>query len=267
MRHFSILFLFVSIISYAPQIFAEDLGSDAIHKLEGKVYRMDTKNGKKTMRPILNYEKSVEKKRCDKERENDYTKPCSITTASLEDVKGATAIKGGNLVIAFLDLHDGPQGAEGGASKSVITLFDIRDTNVPLCFKQIDLMDQPSAYYYGHIKAVDARELPNGNFFVVALFAGGDGGDSWKSHAVLHIDTQCRPTVLAKFYDYSELDDKGEVFESDKLNYKFESNFAIKIERYKERIINNVTTTKKVSSKQLDLNALLRNPNLRTIEP
>jgi uncharacterized protein len=123
------------------------------------------------------------------------TDSCENTLAKLTSESAALPIPGTSLILAFLDCpinrdlcHD-----------SVVAFFDRNNLNVPLCFSQLDLMPSGS-YYYGLIGSLEARRARNGAFYVVVTLGGADGGDSWRSFLFLHIDKNCRITLLSKFY-------------------------------------------------------------------
>jgi hypothetical protein len=260
MRLFFTLVLCLFIGGFASQVFAENGSSDATKALVKKSFRMEMKNGKQTM--ILIKDDAL----AEDLGIQGYGKDCITNVAQLNLPEAANVVQEGEKILAFLEC---PRNNDGQA-ETVIAIFESKNTNVPLCFDRINLMDLPSRdwYYYGRVGSVTARKLPNGNFFVVAHLSGGDAGNSWDSPAILHIDAQCRPTLLAQFYDgvYSERDDGG-ISQGTSLKYKFASDYIIQIEKFKVKNYGILHEETRISRKRLDLNALLRNPKLRTFEP
>ena len=107
-------------------------------------------------------------------------------------------VNGGPAILAFLDC---PAANDGGA-ESIVAFFLPSRTSKPICFDHIPLMRErgPRAFYYGGISALDVRALPDASHVAVLTLEGGDAGDSWVSYALVHIDSKCRATLLARSY-------------------------------------------------------------------
>jgi hypothetical protein len=193
-----------------------------------------------------------------------YAKPCINNVAKLNRIETATVIKGTNNILAFLDC---PAANDGGA-ESIVSLFGGKNTDVPMCFSHIDLMDKPDYYFWGRVRSIVVRKQPDNTYIVVPTLSGGDAGDSWVSYAFLHMDSKCGLTLLSKYYAgmYHDTDDSGKC-EGESLTYKFENDSTIEIQRNKILCTRTEKKTTPLMTKRLDLNALLHRPELRVFEP
>lgn len=239
----------------------ENQAKQVISDLQRKVFRITTLNRKLNIDLITGY--SGEPWEQEWWREG-YAKPCINNIARLNRTEAATVIKGTANILALLDC---PAANDGGAA-SIVSLFEGTNTEVPMCFSYIRLMDKPGYYYWGVVNSIEVRKLPDNTFIIVPTLSGGDAGDSWVSYAFLHMDIKCGLTLLSKFYAsmHHDTDDPGKC-EGESHTYKFINDSTIEIQR--DRILCTKTTKRieRTITKRLDLDALLRRPKLRVFEP
>lgn len=234
-----------------------------ISELQAKGFRIASVNGKATMTPIPGYRFDPT---TEPWQQDDYNK-CVNSTARLNNKSAATVIEGTNDILAFLEC---PAGNDGYAT-SVIAIFDGANTDEPICFSRIHLMDKEGYYFWGGVGAVSGKKQPDGSLFVTAKISGGDAGDLWTSSAFLHMDRKCKATLLAKFYESGR--DSYDGCSGHVLSHRFVSNSVVQIERQKltcpARTQDNdiPTIARRVSTRAIDLRRLLENPMLRTFKP
>ena len=242
---------------------SSSLAQSGISELQTKGFRIASVNGKTTMTlvPGYRFDPAMEPW-----QQDDYTK-CVNSTARLNNKSAATVIEGTNDIFAFLEC---PAGNDGYAT-SVIALFEGANTDVPICFSRIRLMDKEGYYFWGGVGAVSGKKQPDGSLFVAAKLSGGDAGDLWTSSAFLHIDRNCKTTLLAKFYESGR--DSYDGCSGHLLSHRFVSNSVIQINRqkltcpYRTQDNDIPTTVRQVSTRAIDLRLLFEKPTLRTFKP
>ena len=234
-----------------------------IAELQAKGFRIASVNGKATMTLIPGYRFDPT---TEPWQQDGYNK-CVNSTARLNNKSAATVIDGTNEILAFLEC---PAGNDGYAT-SVIALFEEANTDEPICFSRIHLMDKEGYYFWGGVGTVSGKKQPDGSLFVTAKLSGGDAGDLWTSSAFLHVDRKCKTTLLAKFYESGR--DSYDGCSGHVLSHRFISNSVVQIDRQKltcpARTQDNhiPTTARRVSARTIDLRSLLENPTLRTFKP
>lgn len=218
-------------------------------------FRITTQAGKRTMTAI------PDKVQADKLTFDGYGKPCANNVAG---PRWAAAV-GDEILAAF----ECPAANDGGVD-SVIARFAKGNTNTPVCFGQVGLMRDSSYYYYGRIKTIQPRSLLDQNLILAITMHGGDAGVNWQAYAFVHLDQECRATVLAKFYDSLEHDhDVDTSCKGSHRMYRFTSDTTVEVDRFK------VTRCRKSEpvldvregTRKLDLQELLSQPKLRITKP
>ncbi|KRH99084.1 hypothetical protein AO057_06380 [Curvibacter sp. PAE-UM] len=218
-------------------------------------FRITSKAGKQSMTVIRDKARAAELGL------EGYGKPCVNNVASPR----WTASMGSEILAVF----DCPAANDGGAD-SIIARFEKGDAEAPTCFGRISLMRDSSSYYYGQIRSIQARSLPDRSFMLAISMSGGDAGANWESHAFVHIDQSCRPTLLAQYRaGMAHHETEDDVCSGTHLKYQFISDSVVSLNRFR------VTRCKgldpvldgRESTQQLDLQELLRNPKLRIAKP
>lgn len=262
-RFASITAVLLCLLSISNTVFAKNKVSTnpAIAELQHKYFRMSTTNGKQSMVLITGYSGEAWNQKWLSEG---YGNPCVNNVAGLMRAEAATEIKGASKILAFLDC---PAANDGGA-ESVVSLFESSNTDVPVCFSRINLMDQEGYYYWGAVRSVAVRKLADDDYIVAPVLGGGDAGDSWSSHAFLHMDSKCQLTLLARFYAgmYYDTDNEG-LCEGERDSYRFVSDSIIELRRVSVMCTPKGERTRPVMTKRLDLKLLLHKPKQRIFEP
>jgi|GEM_PF-5198900 len=118
---------------------------------------------------------------------------CDHTIVKLTSPGAALSIPGTSLILAFLE-GPAPLGFDHDA---IVALFDRSSLGVLVCYSRLYLMADVNDYY-GSIRSLEARKGRNKALYVVVGGSGGDGPDHGTSFTFLHIDMNCRITVLSK---------------------------------------------------------------------
>lgn len=162
----------------------------AIQELAGKYFLYSNIDGRQSL--------TLTTKEVADRHAEDVTGPCDNNVAVLAHPCAGISVPGTSLILAFLDC---PVGL-GFQNESVMAFFDRKDTSVPLCFSRLDLMpgDTGVEYYYGTIESLGVRKAGKRALHVVVTLGGADGGDCWTSFALLHIDMNCKITLLSRLY-------------------------------------------------------------------
>lgn len=218
-------------------------------------FRVTTKAGKQSMTAIR------DKQRASALGLEGYGKPCANNVAAPR----WTASMASEILAVF----DCPAANDGGAD-SIIARFEKEDAEAPTCFGRIGLMRDSSSYYYGQIRSIQARSLSDRSFMLAISMSGGDAGANWESHAFVHIDQSCRPTLLAQYRaGMAHHETEDDVCSGTHLKYQFISDSVVLLNRFRvarckglEPVLDGHESTQ-----QLNLQELLRNPKLRIAKP
>ncbi len=193
-----------------------------------------------------------------------YGKDCTDNYASLNHPTSAAIVQGAHALIAVLDC---PAANDGGA-ESILALFDDANTDVPVCFSRLNLMSKDGYFYWGAVRSIEVRRHPDGGYIVIPALAGADAGDSWGSFVFLHLDNQCRTTVLSSFYAGMYYDvDRENSCQGEKLKYSFINPTTIRIKRSVVSCTASGEKTTSAKTIKLDTRALMNQPKLRIEEP
>jgi hypothetical protein len=188
--------------------------------------------------------------------------PCAGAAAKLNRAEAAAAIEGTDRVVALLDCP----AAKVGEQETIVAVFGNAATDAPVCFGHLKLMDNSGNFILGKVKSVEVRKLGDA-LVVVPSLAGGDASGPWTSQAFLRMDDKCALTLLAKFHSRMHYDeDDTSKCEGTKHTYKFLSSSTVEIRRDKVHC----TATAEVAettAQTFDLDAMVRNPQLRVVEP
>lgn len=254
---FACCYFFTVCVSFAAE---NEPANRPIADLQQKVFRVTTINGEQSISLISGYSGEPWTQKWWIEG---YGRPCTDNVARLSRAETATAITGTNHILAFLDC---PAANDGNAA-SIVSLFDGANTDTPICFSRVDLMDKPNYYYYGMVNSVDVRRQQDDTLFVVATIAGGDAGDSWVGYVLLHMNGTCNLTLLSKFYaSMSYYTDSGNC-EGERYAYRFVDDTTIEIKKNKILCANDRERSIPLVTKRFTVQGLLRNPTLRVFEP
>jgi len=175
---------------------------------------------------------------------------------------GAALVADTDRVIALLDC----EGADAHAP-TVIALFDKNKLDAPLCAAKLTLTDSARGFFLPKTKAVAARAQTDKSLYVAIQSTGGESNDSWRSHSIVRLDAQCALTSLARVYTRMHYDeDNSAKCEGAKHNATFVGAAALEV---RTDTIHCTPADEKVetTTKQLDLDALLRAPESRFFEP
>jgi hypothetical protein len=165
-------------------------------------------------------------------------------------------------VVALLDC----EGADAHAP-TIIALFDKNKLDAPLCAAKLALTDAARGFFLPKTKSIAARAQADKSVFVAVESAGGESNDSWRSHSVARLDSQCALTPLTRVYTRMHYDeDNSAKCEGAKHTATFVGNARFEV---RTDNIHCTPTDEKVetSTKELDLDALLRKPEARVFEP
>ncbi len=190
-----------------------------------------------------------------------FNDDCDNTIVKLGTPGAALSIPGTSLILAFLECP----ASRGFEYDAIVAFFDRNNVSTSLCFSRLDLMAQTTKiryYYYGGIQSLEAREARDKALYIVATLSGGDGGDYWTSFAFLHIDMNCRLTLLSKVY--SSYHCNGDC-DGDKMEYHFVDNKTVEvITRDITSDGHNAGKVGKTTREEYHLEELYSNPRLRT---
>lgn len=186
---------------------------------------------------------------------------CADGALTLDRAAAKTAIPGSNRVLAVIECA----ASDAAENESVLALFAGETT--PVCHAPLNLTDDSGNFFLGKIKSMESRPLADGSHVAAISLGGGEANLFWTSQAFIRIDDKCGVTQLAKFYSRMHYDeDDGSKCEGAKHTYKFLD--GAKIELRRENV--HCTPTKEVvtvETKTFDLDAMLREPSRRVIEP
>lgn len=115
-------------------------------------------------------------------------KPCDNNIAILDSRAAAVSITGGTYILAFLDCP----AWDDKLPESIVAVFDCGNLNRPVCCSRIRICRG----VYGGVESLEARRANEKALYVAARWSGGDGGYSWICLVFLHIDMNCRATVV-----------------------------------------------------------------------
>ena len=191
----------------------------------------------------------------------------SYETAKL-GTNHAVALAGTPLILAILGY---PWDADSGPDY-VFTLFDKHNTTNPRCLSIVNLMvdaEDEGYYYWGNLRSMDVRPAGAEGYFIQTNLSGADAGDAWDSPMFMHIDKQCKITMLAKFYELADYGGEENECSGKTLSGHFVSDSQI------ELITQNVSCHPKTKEPVLrlhkkqayDLNSLLQDPKRRIFQP
>jgi len=233
----------------------------SIEQLGHKLFHIQSAAGKKSMTLVKDLPDSAARQNL---MTKGYGKDCSDNYASLNHPTSAAIIPETHALIAVLDC---PAANDGGA-ESIIAMFDDANTDTPACFSHLNLMGKDGYFYWGAVRSIEVRRHPDGGYLVIPHLAGADAGDSWDSFVFIHLDNQCRTTVLSSFYAgmYYDTDNENSC-QGEKLKYSLINPTAISIKR--SVVSCTASGEKSTSSKtiKLDTRALLRDSKLRITQP
>lgn len=234
--------------------------SRTIAELIGKKYRVTVANGERVLSALPAVRVSYDHLQRD-------GKQCEDNVAWLDPETGAKAAISLGSTPLILTLLGCPAGTEDVAF--ILALFDYRDTYSPKCNGYVDLRTKPGYFFSGGIYSLNFRKAGDGKYFVSIVMSGGDAGDSWYNIAFLHLDSQCHVTPVATFYASTSIDDNdGRVScEGNRISYLFKENTVIEIESQKLVCTNEIENYEATRTTQYDLEAMLRNPELRILQP
>ena len=191
-----------------------------------------------------------------------------VASAAADEMPCATtqianaAIPGADRVVKLLSCP-----APDSSAESIVAVYASSGSDTPTCFGRVELMDQSGNYFLGKVKSLEARTLPDNSIIVVPSLAGGEANHFWTSQAFLRLDEKCGVTQLAKLYSRMHYDeDDGSKCEGAKHTYKFIEGGTVELRREKIHCepTSEVVT---VETKTFDLDAMLRDPKLRILEP
>lgn len=193
-----------------------------------------------------------------------YGKDCSDNYASLNHPAAAAILPEAHTLIAVLDC---PAANDGGA-ESIIAMFDEANSDAPVCFSHLNLMSKDGYFYWGAVRSIEVRRHPDGGYLVIPHLAGADAGDSWDNFVFLHLDNQCRTTMLSSFYAgmYYDTDNENSC-QGERLKYSFVDQTTIRIKR---SVVSCTAAGEKTTSAKtikLDTRALLKDSKRRVMEP
>jgi hypothetical protein len=243
---------------------AEDVekGKDKqIEELSKKAFRYSENNEKPSLTLITGYTGEAENQEWYREG---YGKSCNNNVAMMSMPETALPIPGTSLVFAVLDCPAG----NFGSPDSIIAFFYRNNTNVPVCFKRIKLMDDHKYYHYGIVGAISIRKSGEKGYYAVIRLSGGDGAASWSGLVFLFIDDSCNVTVLSKLYEelsYYEQED-GKSCHGKKIYYNFLNDHVVDVVTIYP-CIDPTNEWSKKSQEKYDLKLLHENPSARTFKP
>jgi hypothetical protein len=230
-----------------------------IEELSQKAFRYSENKGKPTLKLITGYSGDITSQGWYLEG---YGKPCDNNVAKLNRPGVALPIPGTSLILTFLDC---PACNDAGED-SIIAVFDRNNTSVPLCFRHIKLMDKKGFYFWGSVRSIGIRKSREKGYYVVAKLSGGDAGDLWTSLAFLHIDDNCKVTILSKLYECVTEEEDGNKCSDKEIDYRFLDDHVVDVITTESRIDSTKKDVNK-SHKEYDLKLLYDNPKARTFKP
>jgi hypothetical protein len=256
----SVLLLTLAIPSQAAEQVPRNV-APAIEQFVHKLFHIQTSPGNRSMtlvKDLLDDKARIEL------ITKGYGKDCSDNYASLNRSAPAAIIPEAHTLIAVLDC---PAANDGGA-ESIIAMFDEANTDAPVCFSHLNLMGKDGYFYWGAVRSIEVRRHPDGGYLVIPRMDGGDAGDSWDSVVFLHLDNQCRTTILSSFYAgmYYDTDHENSC-QGERLKYSFVDQTTIRIKR---SVVSCTAAGEKTTSAQtikLDTRALLKDSKRRVMEP
>jgi hypothetical protein len=229
----------------------EQFKDKQIEELSKKFFRYSTVDGKESLR--LTSEPSKEW------YENAYNGLCKDTIVRLTSESLAISIPNSTLILAFLQCPPDPCDRR---SDSIAALFDRKNLNSPLCFSKLDI----DAGCYESLESAEVRKAGKGTYYVALTKGGGEGGQSWMTILLLHLDMACKITVLAKFDagygSYNDENDPGTI-----IGYRFIDDETVEVTT--DHIVTVVTGDRldekvvKTTRERYDLDKLYNDPKSR----